>query len=130
MASRLSSLLTATPLASASSFIQLDRQLRQKPARFIKSMFWTSVRARRWLTRRRKTAASSSVLVLSSIVMVLGSCVIGGRAHSGGNCHRFCHICAQKWVSHVASRFPIARERRARALTGPAGSREIVNDLI
>src|SRR3954471_15663548 len=60
-----------TPLASASSFIQFDRQLRQKPARFIRSMFWTSVRARRCSTRRRKTAASSSVLVLSSIVMVV-----------------------------------------------------------
>ena len=64
-------LADATPLASASSFIQLDRQLRQKPARFIRSMFWTSVRLRRCSTRRRKTAASSSVLVLSSIVMAV-----------------------------------------------------------
>src|SRR5260370_16277556 len=61
----------AVPLASASSFIQLDRQLRQNPAKFIRSMFWTSVRERRCSTRRRKTAASSSVLVLSSIVMAV-----------------------------------------------------------
>src|SRR6202047_784303 len=59
----------AAPWASAASLSQLDRQLRQKAARFIRSMFWTSVRERRCSTRRRKTAASSSVLVLSSIVM-------------------------------------------------------------
>src|SRR5712671_1666942 len=59
------------PLASASSLSQLDRQLRQKPARFISSMFWTSVRERRCSTRRRNTAASSSVLVLSSVVMAM-----------------------------------------------------------
>ena len=58
-----------TPVLSASSFIQLDRQLRQKPARFIRSMFCTSVRVRRCSTRRRKTAASSSVRVLSSRAM-------------------------------------------------------------
>ena len=38
------SLLIATPFSSAASFIQLERQLRQKPARFIKSIFCTSVR--------------------------------------------------------------------------------------
>src|SRR5438105_2703571 len=64
-------------MASASSFIQFDRQLRQKPARFIRSMFWTSVRERRCPTRRRKAAASSSVLVLSSIVMALGPALVG-----------------------------------------------------
>src|SRR5215510_6740431 len=69
-ASRLSSLLSATPLASAASFIQLDRQLRQKPARFIRSMFCTSVRPRRCSTSRRNTAASSSVRVLSSRSMI------------------------------------------------------------
>ena len=57
---------SVTPRASAASFIQLDRQLRQKPARFIRSMFCTSVRARRCSTRRRNAAASSSVRVLSS----------------------------------------------------------------
>src|SRR5437660_1947979 len=66
-ASRVSSLESATPLESAASFIQLDRQLRQKPARFIRSMFCTSVRARRCSTRRRNTAASGSVWVLSSM---------------------------------------------------------------
>jgi hypothetical protein len=60
-----------------------------------------------------------------------GSCVMGmSILLPSGICHRFCHICAQKGLSHVESRFPIARERRARPLTGPAGSREIVNDLI
>src|SRR5947199_411637 len=61
------------PLASAASFSQLERQLRQKPARFIRSMFWTSVRARRCSTRRRNTAASSSVRVLSSGIMALSA---------------------------------------------------------
>src|SRR6195952_5492072 len=61
----------AVPLASASSLSQFDRQLRQKPARFIRSMFWTSVRERRCSTRRRNTAASNSVLVLSSVVMAV-----------------------------------------------------------
>src|SRR5213075_3274797 len=46
MASRLSSLLISAPRASASSLSQFDRQLRQKPARFIRAMFWTSVGAR------------------------------------------------------------------------------------
>src|SRR5438270_794688 len=55
------------PVALASARYHFDRQLRQKPARFIKSMFWTSVRSRRCSTRRRKVAASSSVRVLSSI---------------------------------------------------------------
>src|SRR6185295_7106350 len=55
------------PFSSAASFIQFDRQLRQKPARFIMSMFCTSVRDRRCSTSRRYTAASSSVRVLSSI---------------------------------------------------------------
>src|SRR6516165_3379245 len=76
MASLLWSLVIGTPLASASSFSQLDRQLRQKPARFIRSMFWTSVRERRCATRRRKAAASSSVLVLSSIVMTCFRCFL------------------------------------------------------
>src|SRR3974377_739283 len=69
IASRLSSLDMAAPLASAASFIQLERQLRQKPARFIKSMFCTSVRKRKCPTRRRNAAASSSVLVFSSMAM-------------------------------------------------------------
>src|SRR6185436_4917835 len=50
----------------AASFIQLPRQLRQKPARFIRSMFCTSVRERRCSTSRRNTAASSSVWVFGS----------------------------------------------------------------
>src|SRR4051812_15229078 len=69
IASRLSSLVIDVPLASAASLSQFDRQLRQKPARFIRSMFCTSLRERRCSTRRRNTAASSSVLVLSSVVM-------------------------------------------------------------
>src|SRR5712672_994955 len=55
------------PRAPASSRYQRDRQLRQKPAKFIRSMFCTSVRSCRCATRRRKAAASSSVRVLSSM---------------------------------------------------------------
>ena len=51
------------PFASAASRYQRLRQLRQKPARFIRSMFCTSVRSRRCSTRRRNAAASSSVRV-------------------------------------------------------------------
>src|ERR1700730_14998393 len=69
MSSRLSSLDSGTRRASAASFIQFDRQLRQNPARFIRSRFCTSACARRCSTRRRKAAASSSVRVLSSSAM-------------------------------------------------------------
>src|SRR6202790_1213664 len=86
----------AAPLASAASLSQLDRQLRQKPARFIKSIFWTSVRDRRCSTRRRKTAASSSVLVLSSIVMtVISPFLRNAYLLLSGSGHRFYHIAAQ-----------------------------------
>src|SRR5262245_59521311 len=69
MASRLSSLVKETPLASAASLSQFERQLRQNPARFIRSMFCASVRSLRCSTRRRNAAASSSVFVRSSIAM-------------------------------------------------------------
>ena len=59
-----------TPRSSAASLSQFERQLRQKPARFIKSMFWTSVRSRRCSTSRRKAAASSSVLIARSISLI------------------------------------------------------------
>ena len=55
--------------ASAASFSQFDRQFRQKPARFIRSIFCTSVRSRRCLTSVRNAAASSSVRVASSRAM-------------------------------------------------------------
>src|ERR671910_3134511 len=71
MISRDSSLEISTPAAFAASRYQLDRQLRQKPARFIRSMFCTSVRSRRCCTRVRNAAASSSVRVASSRGMVL-----------------------------------------------------------
>src|ERR1700744_3698501 len=54
------------PRSPAASRYQRLRQLRQKPARFIMSMFCTSVRSRRCSTRRRNAAASSSVRVFSS----------------------------------------------------------------
>src|SRR6516165_12571756 len=60
---------SARPRSSASARYHFDRQFRQKPARFIRSMFWTSVRSRRCSTRRRKVAASSSMRVLSSIAI-------------------------------------------------------------
>src|SRR3954453_22906049 len=128
-ASRLSSLLIAMPLASASSLSQLDRQLRQKPARFIKSMFWTSLRERRCSTRRRKAAASSSVLVLSSIAMSVVSSFCVSLLILGGCCHRFCHIAVQMGADgrDSAAHFLYAR---LPPLTVPAGLREIVNDLI
>src|SRR5512132_2306065 len=65
----------------------LARQLRQKPARFIRSMFWTSVRRRRCSMSPRKAAASTSVLVLSSIPrsFEVASFPRGGRAvRTGG----------------------------------------------
>src|SRR5712692_1277493 len=83
MVSRLSSLDIGTPRASAASFIQLDRQLRQKPARFIRSRFCTSVRTRKCSTRRRNAAASSSVRVLSSSA-ILSSSVMGASFHQQG----------------------------------------------
>src|ERR1700687_1812210 len=85
----------SAPLASASSLSQLDRQLRQKPATFIRSMFWTSSRERRCPTRRRKWGGSSSVLVLSSIVMTVISPFAPTLLILGGRCHRFYHIAAQ-----------------------------------
>ena len=62
---RASGSASAMPCASAASRYQRLRQLRQKPARFIRSMFCTSVRSRRCSTRRRNAAASSSVRVAS-----------------------------------------------------------------
>ncbi len=61
--SRAASLPISTPVSAAASRYQLARQLRQKPARFIRSMFWTSLRVLRCSTRRRNTAASNSVRV-------------------------------------------------------------------
>ena len=70
MTSRAPSLVSSRPWPLAASWYQLARQLRQKPARFIRSMFCTSLRSRRCSTSRRKAAASSSVTsVLSILVM-------------------------------------------------------------
>src|SRR5215208_2637966 len=55
------------PRSSAASRYQRERQLRQKPASSIRSMFCTSVRSRRCFTSRRKAAASSSVRAAWSI---------------------------------------------------------------
>src|SRR4029077_14012473 len=68
------------PRVPAASRYQRDRQLRQKPARFIRSRFCTSVRSRRCCTRRRKDAASSSVVVLSSIALSVAGCAYCGGA--------------------------------------------------
>src|SRR5258708_35320562 len=119
----------STPLASASSLSQLDRQLRQKPARFIRSIFWTSVRERRCSTRRRNTAASSSVLVLSSIVMTVISLFRASLLILSGSCHRFCHIAAQIEQSGRDFGRPLP-EKPPWPLTVPARPREIVNELI
>ena len=58
--------LSATPRSSAAARYHFDKQLRQNPARFIRSMFCTSVRSRRCATSLRNAAASSSVRVASS----------------------------------------------------------------
>jgi len=50
-------------VSAAASWYQLDRQLRQNPARFMRSMFCTSVRSRKCATSRRNAAASSCVAV-------------------------------------------------------------------
>src|SRR5579859_6017051 len=55
------------PFSAAASRYQSPRQLRQKPAMAIMSMFCTSVRWRRCATRRRNTAASSASWVWLSI---------------------------------------------------------------
>src|SRR5437667_8387691 len=57
-------------LALAASWYQLARQLRQKPAMFMRSMFCTSPRSRRCPTSRRKAAASSSVTSELSIFVI------------------------------------------------------------
>src|SRR5215475_11558907 len=99
MVSRLSSLVIGTPRASAASFIQFDKQLRQKPARFIKSMFCTSVRARKCSTRRRNAAASSSVRVLSSSA-IAGSFQLRSKVHLRVIKNR---DAADRFPAHVAS---------------------------
>ena len=43
---------------AAASAYHFDKQLRQKPARFIRSIFWTSFRLSRCANKRRNTAAS------------------------------------------------------------------------
>src|SRR4026209_2051551 len=67
MISLASSLLSDTPLAAAASWYQFPRQLRQKPASSMRSIFCTSLRSRKCSTRRRNAAASSSVRICSSI---------------------------------------------------------------
>src|SRR5262249_16385235 len=61
------------PRSSAAARYHLDRQLRQNPARFIRSTFCTSVRSRRCCTRRRKAAASSSMRVWWSMSVLLSA---------------------------------------------------------
>src|SRR5687768_18535202 len=53
----------ASPLAWAASRYQSARQLRQKPAAIIRSMFCTSLRASRCASRRRNTAASRASFI-------------------------------------------------------------------
>src|ERR1700760_4552014 len=84
----------AIPLSAASSRYHRLRQLRQNPARFIRSIFWTSVRSRRWPTSRRKAAASSSVLVVLSIDMVVNPRV-AELCYNVDLGRDFCHIAMQ-----------------------------------
>src|SRR5205823_1093852 len=82
------------PLPSAASRYQRDRQLRQNPARFIRSMFCTSVRSRRCATSVRNAAASSSVRVLSSIGFSIGTSFVEGLCSIGrGRVERDSHHC-------------------------------------
>src|SRR5690606_37479940 len=62
------------PFSFAASTYHLLRQLRQKPARIIRSMFCTSLRSSKCRSSLRNTAASSSVLARSSIPAVPPSC--------------------------------------------------------
>ena len=77
MISRASGSDSSKPLSAASARYHLERQLRQNPARFIRSIFWTSVCSRRWLTSFRNAAASISVCDCSGIgvVMIAHTCL-------------------------------------------------------
>src|SRR5262249_38745494 len=119
--SRLSSLDIGTPRASAASFIQFDKQLRQKPARFIRSRFCTSVRLRKCSTRRRNAAASSSVRVLSSSAMAVPFACKGGAfslgfpairiVMAGGAFQRALRApIARRMIQHATARSAILRD--------------------
>src|SRR5690349_2863364 len=106
MCSRASSLLITTPRSAAASRYQSARQLRQKPARIIRSMFCTSGRfSLRWESKRRKAAASSSVVG----VVMAAECVDD---------------------NDILAAFPIACKRMtARILDGKRIADELLDDL-
>src|ERR1700722_13116891 len=118
-ASRHVSLVMARPMASASLNIQLAKQLRQKPARSIISTFCTSVRLRRWSTRRRNTAASSSVRVLSSIVIKSsGFVAVSGRLVAKHRLHLEILLEPEHAVLTSVAGLFVAAERNARVGRG------------
>src|ERR1700716_1897088 len=112
----------SAPLASAAPLSQFDRQLRQKPARFIRSMFWTSVRERRCSTRRRNTAASSSVLVLSSGVMAMIS-LFAQEFDIKWDLSQILPYRSAKTVPASLFQGPSLTEKVLEPLTAPGGSR-------
>src|SRR5258705_12330630 len=71
MCSRASFFDTGMSRSAAASWYQFDKQFLQKPARFIRSTFWTSVRARRCSSSLRKAAASKSVSFFVSRLLIL-----------------------------------------------------------
>src|SRR5579875_2475696 len=105
------------PFSAAASRYQRDRQLRQNPARFIRSMFWTSVRSRRCATRRRKVAASSSMRVLSSMPLSVGDVLYCGAAGS------FLPEAIERGIGEN-------RRQRAGKALGPCSGAGVVADLV
>src|SRR5579875_370929 len=100
------------PRSSALSRYQRDRQLRQKPARFIRSRFCTSVRSRKCATSLRKAPASSSVRVLASISMTVSFDLL-----SMGSRRSDCHIEAGRRKDRLQD----ARQKLG-PLLGPRGA--------
>src|SRR3712207_2071683 len=102
------------PRSSAPSRYQRLRQFRQNPARFIMSMFCTSVRARRCSTSLRKAAASSSVRVFSSIsgVAMVAPPVLPPIWSSGGAAAR------GRWDGSAPAAFSGQEQREAAMESG------------
>src|SRR5688572_9718506 len=96
MASRASGSVIGTPRSSAAARYHLARQLRQKPARFMTSMFWTSVRSRKCWTSLRNAAASSSVRVRSSSSVIGSSAPVVPQSRTASGGHRPRRICADR----------------------------------
>src|SRR5689334_14955320 len=119
-----------TPRSCAAARYHFERQLRQKPARFIRSMFCTSLLSRRCSTRRRNAAASSSVRVASSkggtamsvLLRPLHGAPDGASPYSRPP--RDCRTPAEPKTAVMTSRIKHRRRRRTKivATLGPSSS--------